>query len=148
MLKNERCVVAQLDAIQNLHAHQTPQIQTVLYDALRNDKFFYKVRARAARYLTEVCNQMPGGLLEQSKTTVISFFQDKYGCNSDPRIPALNNFVATSSNLQSYFLMVVRSFKSFSTHFVLGAPGCYRANQTRRSLPDRCCQFSTWPVKV
>jgi hypothetical protein len=106
MLRNERCVVAQLDAIESLLAYPMQQTQNALYDALRNEQFFYKVRAKAAVYLTEVCNRLPDGLLTQP-TPAIAFFQNQYGCNSDRQIPVLNNFVATSSNLQNYFLMVV-----------------------------------------
>lgn len=106
MLRNERCIVAQLDAIESLLAYPMQQTQTALQDALQNDQFFYRVRSKAAVYLTEVCNRLPDGLIIQP-TPCIAFFQNQYGCNSDKQIPVLNNFVATSSNLQNYFLMVV-----------------------------------------
>jgi transcription initiation factor TFIID subunit 2 len=107
MLRHEHCVVAQLDAIENLLEFPVQQTQTALYDALQNDQFFYRVRVKAANCLTQICNRLPDGLLSQSKSAM-DFFKRRYGCNSDPRIPVLNNFVATSSNLQSYFLMLVR----------------------------------------
>lgn len=35
----------------------------------------------------------------------IEYYSEKYGSQSQPQIPKSNNFVATSSNLQAYFLM-------------------------------------------
>lgn len=106
MLRYERCIVAQLDAIENLLSFPVQQTQTALYDALQNDQFFYRVRVRAASYLAEICNRQPDDLITQP-ASVVNFFKSRYGCNSDSRIPVLNNFVATSSNLQNYFLMLV-----------------------------------------
>lgn len=115
MLRHEHCIVAQLDAIENLVAFPVQQTQTALYDALQNDQFFYKVRVKAALCLTEICNHLPDGMLTEA-STVIDFFKHRYGCNSDPNIPVVNNFVATSSNLQNYFLMLVSSVAlSFKT---------------------------------
>lgn len=106
MLRHERCVVAQLDAIENLLNFPVQQTYIALYHALQNDQFFYRVRRKAALYLTYTCNRLPDGMANEA-TSVEDFFKNRFGCNSDPKIPVLNNFVATSSNLQTYFLMLV-----------------------------------------
>lgn len=120
MLRHERDVIAQFQAIEMLRQFPVHQTQTVLIEAVENDKFFYKfnflnnfftnkilrVRKAAAKCLVDVCNKLPEGLLEV-KHPLIAYFQRFYGCKSASSIPIPNNFVATSLNLQYYFLLLV-----------------------------------------
>ncbi|KAI6217037.1 hypothetical protein M3Y99_01786100 [Aphelenchoides fujianensis] len=104
MLRYEHCAVAQCEAIENLRNFPVQQTHNVLLDAVQNDHFFHRVRTRAASCLTEICNRLPEGMLGRP-TPVMAYFQRLYCSSSDPKIPSLLNFVATTSNLQSYLIM-------------------------------------------
>ncbi|CAD5227139.1 unnamed protein product [Bursaphelenchus xylophilus] len=104
MLRYERCVIAQTMAIEALQHFPLQNTHNVLVEAINNPKFFHRVRSRAALCLTEVSNRLPDGLIS-GKPALIDFFEKNFGCSANPSIPALHNFVATSSNLQRYILM-------------------------------------------
>lgn len=109
-LRYERDVNAQLEAIRALQNFPVLQTQAVLLHALENERFYYRVRARAAHCLTEVCNRLPDGLLG-AIPPLIDVFQRLFCCKAAPSVPQMNNFSATSASLQMYFLMkVIRPF--------------------------------------
>uniref|UniRef100_A0A915CSX7 Transcription initiation factor TFIID subunit 2 n=1 Tax=Ditylenchus dipsaci TaxID=166011 RepID=A0A915CSX7_9BILA len=96
----------QFHAIEMLHQYPVHQTKTVLAEVVENDRFFYKVRSLAARRLVEVCNRLPEAQMDVVQIPLIVFFQRLFGCKVAPRLPQSNNYVATSSNLQNYFLML------------------------------------------
>lgn len=114
----ERCIIAQFMAIDNLQHFPLQNTFNVLTEAVQNEKFFYRVRSRAALCLTEVSNRLPEGLIT-GRPPLIDFFEKQFGSAAVPSIPALHNFVATSSNLQQYFLMSVSATFLFSCLGVL-----------------------------
>ncbi|KAH7702060.1 TATA binding protein associated factor [Aphelenchoides avenae] len=105
MLRNERDVVAQLQAVEMLQNHANQQTQATLIEAVQSDRLFYRVRTRAALALTEVMNRLPEGMVG-GPIPLIAYFQSLYGSTSAPQIPRLNNFLVTSTSLQKYFLML------------------------------------------
>ncbi|KAI6236127.1 TATA binding protein associated factor [Aphelenchoides besseyi] len=104
MLRYEHCAVAQCEAVDQLRNFPVQQTHNVLLEAVENDHFFHRVRNRAAFCLTEICNRLPDGLLPRP-APLMTYFQQIHCASSDPKIPSLLNFVATTSNLQTYFLM-------------------------------------------
>ncbi|MFH4981457.1 hypothetical protein AB6A40_008166 [Gnathostoma spinigerum] len=103
MLKYERDVLAQLQALDVLQRFPSPHIRTILLETIENESFFYRVRCGAAFSLTEVVNKLPETWLGPPALMVL--FKKLYGCKSAPHMPRPNNFVITAANLQSYFLM-------------------------------------------
>lgn len=71
--------------------------------------FIRRVRSQASQSIVTIQNkivvQQP---LISNQNILLKLFQTYYGCKSAPYIPASNNFVVTSANLQSYHLMQVR----------------------------------------
>uniref|UniRef100_A0A183CYK8 Transcription initiation factor TFIID 150 kDa subunit n=1 Tax=Gongylonema pulchrum TaxID=637853 RepID=A0A183CYK8_9BILA len=103
MLRYERDVLAQLDALDILKRFPSPHIRTILIDSVENEAFYYRVRCRASFILAEVINKLPETWI--GLPPLIVTFKRYYGSKSAPHIPKPNNFVATSTNLQSYFMM-------------------------------------------
>ncbi|VDL74097.1 unnamed protein product [Nippostrongylus brasiliensis] len=102
MLRYERDVLAQLQALERLQLCPNPQSRDVLLETISNENFFYRVRCHAAFALTEVLNKMPetwSGI-----PALLSMYKKVYGAKSCPAIPKSNNFVVTSQYLQQYFL--------------------------------------------
>ena len=54
-LRFERDVTAQIEAINSLRHHATPETRLALTDIIDNDQAFYRVRCQAAYCLTKVC---------------------------------------------------------------------------------------------
>ncbi|KAK5983893.1 tRNA-dihydrouridine(47) synthase [NAD(P)(+)] [Trichostrongylus colubriformis] len=102
MLRYERDVLAQLQALERLQLCPNPQSRDVLLETISNDNFFYRVRCHAAYALTEVLNKMPETW--SGVPALLSLYRKTYGAKSCPTIPRSNNFVVTSQNLQQYFL--------------------------------------------
>ncbi|KAK6031976.1 peptidase family M1 [Ostertagia ostertagi] len=102
MLRYERDVLAQLQALERLQLCPNPQSRDVLLETISNENFFYRVRCHAAYALTEVLNKMPETW--SGVPALLSLYRKTYGAKSCPTIPRSNNFVVTSQNLQQYFL--------------------------------------------
>ncbi|EYB85626.1 hypothetical protein Y032_0295g1673 [Ancylostoma ceylanicum] len=102
MLRYERDVLAQLQALDRLQLCPNPQSRDVLLETISNDNFFYRVRCHAAYALTEVLNKMPETW--SGVPALLSLYRRIYGAKSCPMLPRSNNFVVTSQNLQQYFL--------------------------------------------
>ncbi|KAJ1367780.1 hypothetical protein KIN20_028770 [Parelaphostrongylus tenuis] len=102
MLRYERNVLAQLQALERLQLCPNPQSRDVLLETISNDIFFYRVRCHAAYALTEVLNKMPETW--SGVPALLSLYRKIYGSKSCPAIPKSNNFVVTSQNLQQYFI--------------------------------------------
>lgn len=79
----------------------------------------FRVRCRAAYILAEVVNKLPETWLGPPALMIL--FKKFFGCKSAPHIPKPNNFVATSANLQLYFLMHVSSIYFCCLLFILPA---------------------------
>ncbi|KAL4001961.1 Peptidase M1 family protein [Acanthocheilonema viteae] len=103
MLKYERDVLAQLQALDILQRFPSPHARAILIETIETEAFFYRVRCRAAYILAEVVNKLPETWLGPPALMIL--FKKFFGCKSAPHIPKPNNFVATSVNLQQYFLM-------------------------------------------
>ncbi|VDK88724.1 unnamed protein product [Litomosoides sigmodontis] len=103
MLKYERDVLAQLQALDIFQRFPSPHARAILIEAIETETFFYRVRCRAAYILAEVVNKLPETWLGPPALMIL--FKKFFGCKSAPHIPKPNNFVATSANLQLYFLM-------------------------------------------
>ncbi|KAM3724314.1 Transcription initiation factor TFIID subunit [Dirofilaria immitis] len=103
MLKYERDILAQLQALDILQRFPSPHARAILIETIETDAFFYRVRCRAAYILAEVVNKLPETWLGPPALMIL--FKKFFGCKSAPHIPKPNNFVATSANLQLYFLM-------------------------------------------
>uniref|UniRef100_A0A915PKF7 Transcription initiation factor TFIID subunit 2 n=1 Tax=Setaria digitata TaxID=48799 RepID=A0A915PKF7_9BILA len=106
MLKYERDVLAQLQALDILQRFPSPHARGILIETIETEAFFYRqvlVRCRAAYILAEVVNKLPETWLGPPALMIL--FKKFFGCKSAPHIPKPNNFVATSANLQLYFLM-------------------------------------------
>ncbi|VDN90247.1 unnamed protein product [Brugia pahangi] len=106
MLKYERDVLAQLQALDVLQRFPSPHARAILIETIETEVFFYRqvlVRCRAAYILAEVVNKLPETWLGPPALMIL--FKKFFGCKSAPHIPKPNNFVATSANLQLYFLM-------------------------------------------
>ncbi|XGW29419.1 hypothetical protein V3C99_008885 [Haemonchus contortus] len=105
MLRYERDVLAQLQALERLQLCPNPQSRDVLLETISNENFFYRVRCHAAYALTEVLNKMPETW--SGVPALLSLYRKTYGAKSCSTIPRSNNFVVTSQNLQQYFLQQV-----------------------------------------
>ncbi|CAI4227145.1 unnamed protein product [Auanema sp. JU1783] len=103
MLKYERDVIAQLTALDHVQQFPSAQSRAVLLEIIAGDHFFYRVRCKAAYSLSAVLNRMTEAWSGQPD--LIDMFKKQYGSKSCSQIPRPNNFVATSQNLQHYFLM-------------------------------------------
>jgi len=53
-LRHERDVTAQIEAIEALQHHPTPNTRLALTDTIENEHCYYKIRLRAAHCLTKV----------------------------------------------------------------------------------------------
>uniref|UniRef100_A0A914D7D1 Transcription initiation factor TFIID subunit 2 TPR repeats domain-containing protein n=1 Tax=Acrobeloides nanus TaxID=290746 RepID=A0A914D7D1_9BILA len=106
MLMYERDVVSQIEAMETLQGFPNTQTLNLLQEVIENDKFYFRVRCQASESIVEVQNKM---VVQQplvaSQNILMRLFQGYYGCRSAPYIPSSNNFVVTSSNLQSYMLI-------------------------------------------
>ncbi|VDN57339.1 unnamed protein product [Dracunculus medinensis] len=103
MLKYERDVLAQFQALNALRRFPSPHVRTILLEAIECELFYYRVRCRAAFCLSEVVSKLPETWL--GSPVLLTLHKKFFCCKSAPNIPKPNNFVVTSSNLQSYFLM-------------------------------------------
>ncbi|KAF8376458.1 taf-2, partial [Pristionchus pacificus] len=103
LLKYERDVLAQMTALDKIQEFPSDISRNILIDTINFEPFYYRVRCRAAFALSTVHNKMvevAGG-----KPPLITLFSQKFGCRSAPHIQRSNNFVLTSTNMQTYFLM-------------------------------------------
>lgn len=98
MLRFERCVIAQFDAIDALEQFPSPKTRLALTDTIENDKCFYRVRIAAAHCLTKVANSMTSQWA--GPPAMLNIFRKMFGSHSCPNIVRVNNF----SNLQRYFI--------------------------------------------
>ncbi|CAJ0930979.1 unnamed protein product, partial [Mesorhabditis belari] len=103
MLKHERDVVSQLQALNRLEQFPSPQSKQALIETITNEMIYYRIRCRAAFTLTRVLNKMTETWC--GVPDLIQLFRAKFGCKSNPVIPQQNNFVVTNTTLQQYFLM-------------------------------------------
>lgn len=94
MLVHERCVVAQLDAVQALEKFPSDDTKKALIQAVEHEKFFPKIREAAAFSLMKVENHL------NSSSALIEIFKKFFGSPSCPSVVRRNNF----SNFQHYFL--------------------------------------------
>ena len=101
MLRYERCVVAQGDAISRLLLFPTPKTRLALTDTIENEKSFYRVRIDAAMHLTKVANSMVGTWA--GPPAMVNIFRKMFGCHSSPSIVKRNNF----SNFQNYHIQKI-----------------------------------------
>ncbi|KAI1715134.1 peptidase family m1 domain-containing protein [Ditylenchus destructor] len=106
MLRHERDVLGQIDAIDTLRNFPVHQTKSALMDVVENPRFYYKVRGKAAHCLVDVCNRLPEALMAGVQSPLVEYFQRLFCSKSAPSLPVSNNYVATSSNLQQYFLML------------------------------------------
>ncbi|EZA62441.1 Transcription initiation factor TFIID subunit [Ooceraea biroi] len=97
-LRHERDVTAQLEAIEALQHHPTPNTRLALTDTIENEHCYYKVRLRAAHCLTKVANAMIATWA--GPPAMLAIFRKLFGSASCRRIIKQNNF----SNFQHYFL--------------------------------------------
>lgn len=72
--------------------------------------FVWRIRRDAAFCLVHIYNSLPDSQLGESPP-LIDYFCQQIGCKTCPYIPQPNNYVATSSNLQNYFLFQVYTLK-------------------------------------
>ncbi|KAK0424593.1 hypothetical protein QR680_008740 [Steinernema hermaphroditum] len=103
MLRYERDVLAQFQAIDTLQNFPSHQTRTILQEAIENEFLFYRVRCRAAFCLSQVDNRLADTWC--GNPVLLTLFTKLYGCKADAMIPRSHNFSITSSNLQSYFVM-------------------------------------------
>uniref|UniRef100_A0A1I7Z2P7 Transcription initiation factor TFIID subunit 2 n=1 Tax=Steinernema glaseri TaxID=37863 RepID=A0A1I7Z2P7_9BILA len=103
MLRYERDVLAQFQAIDTLQNFPSHQTKIVLQETIENDQLFYRVRCRATFCLAEVDNRLSDTWC--GSPVLLNLFTRLYGCKSDPMIPKSHNFSITSSSLQNYFVM-------------------------------------------
>ncbi|CAD6194636.1 unnamed protein product [Caenorhabditis auriculariae] len=104
MLKYERDVIAQMEALDRLQKFPSAQSKAVIIETVANDNFFYRVRCRAAFALSVVLNRKLEAWTGGSPV-LINMFREQYGSKASPNIPRSNNYVVTSQNLQQYFVM-------------------------------------------
>ncbi|KAJ8680194.1 hypothetical protein QAD02_015981 [Eretmocerus hayati] len=97
-LRHERDVTAQLEAIEALQNHATPQTRLALTDTIENEHCYYKIRLRAAYCLTKVANAMAATWA--GPPAMLAIFRKLFGSASCRRIIKQNNF----TNFQHYFL--------------------------------------------
>ncbi|VDD94445.1 unnamed protein product [Enterobius vermicularis] len=103
MLKYERDVLAQLQALEILQRFPSSHVRSIILEAIETEGFFYRVRCRAALSHTEVVNKLSETWL--GPPALLILFKKLYGCKSAPHMPKSNNFVVTAANLELYFLM-------------------------------------------
>ncbi|ESO05362.1 hypothetical protein HELRODRAFT_191453 [Helobdella robusta] len=99
MLRHEKCVVAQHNAITALEEYPTSKTRNVLTYAIENEKFFYRVKQDAAYCLVKVANEM-NNTSWIGPPAMLSIFRQMFGAPSCPNIVRRNNF----NNFQNYFL--------------------------------------------
>ncbi|EFO92138.1 CRE-TAF-2 protein [Caenorhabditis remanei] len=104
MLKYERDVIAQMEALERIQALPSAHSRSVIVDAVSNERFFYRIRCRAAFVLTSVQNRKSEAIAVGTPV-LINMFRESFGCKSSTNIPKPNNFVVTAQNLQQYFVM-------------------------------------------
>ena len=69
-------------------------------------KNYSRIRKDAAYCLVHVYNSLPDSQLGESPP-LIDYFRQQFCAKTCPQIPQPNNYVATASNLQNYFLLQV-----------------------------------------
>nr|Q9TYN3.1 RecName: Full=Transcription initiation factor TFIID subunit 2; AltName: Full=TBP-associated transcription factor 2 [Caenorhabditis elegans] len=104
MLRYERDVIAQMEALERIQALPSAHSRSVIVDAVANEKFFYRIRYRAAFVLTFVQNRKSEALTVGTPV-LINMFRESFGSKAATNIPRSNNFVVTAQNLQQYFVM-------------------------------------------
>ncbi|EGT36395.1 hypothetical protein CAEBREN_08215 [Caenorhabditis brenneri] len=104
MLKYEKDVIAQMEALERIQALPSAHSRSVIVDAVSNDKFFYRIRSRAAFVLTSVLNRKSEAIAVGTPV-LINMFRENFGSKAATNIPRSNNFVVTAQNLQQYFVM-------------------------------------------
>uniref|UniRef100_A0A914KVE5 Transcription initiation factor TFIID subunit 2 n=1 Tax=Meloidogyne incognita TaxID=6306 RepID=A0A914KVE5_MELIC len=103
ILLYERDVLAQQQAIEALHQFPRHQTLAILEDTVRNEKLYYRIRKESAFCLVHIYNSLPDSQLGKSPP-LIDYIRQSFCCKTCPDIIQANNYVATSSNLQNYFL--------------------------------------------
>ncbi|GMT25388.1 hypothetical protein PFISCL1PPCAC_16685, partial [Pristionchus fissidentatus] len=103
LLKYERDALAQMTALDKIQEFPSATSRSMLIETINSEHFFYRVRCRAAYALSAVHNRMADVVI--GRPALMQLFSQKFGCKSSVHIPKSNNFLATSSNLQTYFLM-------------------------------------------
>ncbi|GMS96400.1 hypothetical protein PENTCL1PPCAC_18575, partial [Pristionchus entomophagus] len=103
LLKYERDALAQMTALDKIQEFPSASSRAILIETINCEQFFYRVRCRAAFALSAVHNKMAD--VAMGRPALMQLFAQKFGCKSAAHIPRSNNFLATSSNLQTYFLM-------------------------------------------
>uniref|UniRef100_A0A1I7UH72 Transcription initiation factor TFIID subunit 2 n=1 Tax=Caenorhabditis tropicalis TaxID=1561998 RepID=A0A1I7UH72_9PELO len=104
MLKYERDVIAQMEALEKIQALPSAHSRSVIVDAVSNERFFYRIRSRAAFVLTSVQNRKSEAIVAGTPV-LINMFRENFGSKAATNIPRSNNFVVTAQNLQQYFVM-------------------------------------------
>ncbi|KAH0952770.1 hypothetical protein HN011_011355 [Eciton burchellii] len=97
-LRHERDVTAQIEAIEALQHHPTPNTRLALTDTIENEHCYYKIRLRAAHCLTKIANAMIATWA--GPPAMLAIFRKLFGSASCRQIIKQNNF----SNFQHYFL--------------------------------------------
>ncbi|KAF7637893.1 Peptidase_M1 domain-containing protein [Meloidogyne graminicola] len=103
ILLYDRDVLAQQQAIEALHQFPRHQALTILEDTVRNEKLYYRIRKEAAFCLVHIYNNLPDSQLGKSPP-LVDYIKQSFCCKTCPDILQANNYVATSNNLQNYFL--------------------------------------------
>ncbi|ELT93532.1 hypothetical protein CAPTEDRAFT_221667 [Capitella teleta] len=98
LLRYERCVVSQCQAITALTNYPTPKTRLALTDTIESDQCFYRVRIAAAEGLVKVANSMVGSWA--GPPAMMTIFRKLFGSHSCPTIVRQNHF----NNFQHYFL--------------------------------------------
>ncbi|CAP28173.1 Protein CBR-TAF-2 [Caenorhabditis briggsae] len=104
MLKYERDVIAQMEALERIQALPSAHSRSVIVDAVSNERFFYRIRSRAAFVLTSVQNRKSEAIAVGTPV-LINMFRENFGSKAVTNIPRSNNFVVTAEKLQQYFVM-------------------------------------------
>uniref|UniRef100_A0A8R1I2D4 Transcription initiation factor TFIID subunit 2 n=1 Tax=Caenorhabditis japonica TaxID=281687 RepID=A0A8R1I2D4_CAEJA len=104
MLKYERDVIAQMEALEKIQRLPSAHSRSVIVDAVANERFFYRIRCRAAFVLTSVLNRKSEAIAGGTPV-LINMFRECFGSKAATNIPRSNNFVVTAQNLQQYFVM-------------------------------------------
>ena len=103
MLKFERCIVAQFEAIDALSKFPTLASRNALTDTIENEECYYRVRQESCYCLAKIANLMVGNWTGPPAMMVI--FRKMFGSHSCPFILRQNNF----SNFHHYYLLKVRA---------------------------------------
>ncbi|KAL5016218.1 hypothetical protein ScPMuIL_005807 [Solemya velum] len=99
LLRYERDVVSQSEAIRALRSFPVPSTRMALTDILEKEHCFYKIRMEACMCLAKVANAMVENW--SGPPAMMTIFRKMFGSHSCPSIIRQNNF----SKFQHYFLL-------------------------------------------